>query len=67
MTDLSKLSSKDLEALLARKREEEHQLALQKRAAYEGIRAELVQKVEGKVHTVCQEVKKLHTFCVDEF
>ena len=46
MEDLSKLTSKDLEALLAKKREEEHRQALDKRAAYEGIRAELVQKVE---------------------
>ena len=66
MEDLSKLTSKDLEALLAKKREEEHRQALDKRAAYEGIRAELVQKVENKVRSVCDEVKGLHAFCVDE-
>lgn len=66
MTDLSKLSSKELEALLAQKKEEEHQAALQKRAAYEGIRAELVQKVANNVYSVCEEVKGLHAFCVDE-
>ena len=43
--DLSKLSSKELKELLAKKREEEHQAALKKREAYEGIRAELVQRV----------------------
>ena len=66
MEDLSILTSKDLEALLAKKREEEHRQALDKRAAYEGIRAELVQKVENKVRSVCDEVKGLHAFCVDE-
>lgn len=66
MEDLSKLSSKELEALLEKKREEERQQALDKRAAYEGIRAELVQKVEQKVRSVCAEVKGLHAFCVDE-
>lgn len=66
MEDLSKLSSKELEALLEKKRAEERQQALDKRAAYEGIRAELVQKVEQKVRAVCDEVKGLHAFCVDE-
>jgi hypothetical protein len=66
MEDLSKLSSKELEALLVKKREEERRAALNKRAAYEGIRAELVQKVENKVRSVCNEVKGLHAFCVDE-
>lgn len=66
MEDLSKLSSKELEALLVKKREEERRTALDKRAAYEGIRAELVQKVENKVRSVCNEVKGLHAFCVDE-
>ena len=43
--DLSKLSSKELKELLAKKREEEHQAALKNREAYEGIRAELVQRL----------------------
>ena len=55
MEDLSKLSSKELEALLEKKRAEERQQALDKRAAYEGIRAELVQKVEQKVRAVAQD------------
>ena len=62
MTDLSKLSSKELEALLEAKKKEEHQRALDKRAAYEGIRAELVQKVENKVRAVCGEVRGCTTF-----
>ena len=39
------------------KKKEEHQQALDKRAAYEGIRAELVQKVENKVRAVCDEAE----------
>ena len=66
MTDLSKLSSKELEALLAEKKKAEHQEALNRREAYEGIRAEVVQKVEIKVRAVCEEVRQLHEFCVDE-
>lgn len=66
MTDLSKLSSKELEALLAEKRKAEQQEALNRREAYEAIRAEAVQKVEMKVRQVCEEVRQLHEFCVDE-
>ena len=64
--DLSKLSSKELKELLAKKREEEHQAALKNREAYEGIRAELVQRVENKVRAVCEEVKGLHKFWPNE-
>lgn len=66
MTDLSKLSSRELAGLLARKRDEERQQALVKREAYEGIRAGLVHEMETKVRAVCEEVKGMHTFCVDQ-
>lgn len=66
MKELEKLSSKELEALLEKKRAEEHEQALEKRAAYEGIRAELVQKIETKVRNVTAEVRGLHDFCVEE-
>ena len=66
MTDLSKLTSKELEEMLAKKREEEHQEALTRRQAYEGIRAELVFKVENKVRETVENVTALHQFCVDE-
>ncbi|WP_099465869.1 DUF3164 family protein [Parabacteroides provencensis] len=66
MTDLSKLSSEEIAVLLTQKREEERQAALKKREAYEGIRAELVQRVSTKVRSVCEEVKGLHAFCVAE-
>lgn len=66
MTDLSILSSRELEVLLAKKREEEHRAALQKRAAYEGIRAGLAQRVSNKVQAVCNDVRVLHDYCVAE-
>jgi hypothetical protein len=64
--DLSKISSADLEELLKKKREQERQVALTKREAYEGIRAELLFKVEQKVRAVTQDVKDLSDFIVSE-
>lgn len=66
MTDLSKLTSKELEALLAAKKEEERREALDKRAAYEGIRAELITNTERRVRAVCAEVQELCKYCQDE-
>lgn len=66
MNDLSHLTSKDLETLLIQKREEEHRAALLRRSAYEGLRAQLVVRVDERVHTLCREVKNLHAFCVAE-
>ena len=51
---------------MAEKRKAEQQEALNRREAYEAIRAEAVQKVEMKVRQVCEEVRQLHEFCVDE-
>ncbi len=64
--DLSNYSVKELEQMLEEKKQQEHRVALERRAAYEGIRAELVQKVESKVRSVAEEVKGLHQFCIDE-
>jgi len=66
MTDLSKLTSKELEELLAKKKQEEHIAAMTRREAYEGIRAELVYKIERKVRETVENVVALHQFCVDE-
>lgn len=66
MTDLSKLSSKELATLLAEKKDEERRQALVKRNAYEGIRAELVNKIEMKVLAVIEEVSGLHAFVCAE-
>lgn len=76
MTELSKLSSKELAGLAKQRRqeekqdsllkkkkhEEERQASLIKRQAYEGIRAEMVQEVATKVIAVVEEVKGLHEF-----
>ena len=66
LASLNEISTKELEAMLAKRKEAEHQEALNRREAYEGIRAEVVQKVEIKVRAVCEEVRQLHEFCVDE-
>lgn len=64
--DLSKLTSAELAELLEKKKKEEREESLRRREAYESIRAELVQRMENKVRSVCEEVKGLHTFCVNE-
>ena len=64
--DLSKLSSKELAELLKQKKEEERQLSLRNRDAYEAIRAELVQRFEQKTDVLGEEVAGFHRFCVDE-
>lgn len=64
--DLSNLSSKELEALLAKKRQEEREATILKREAYEAIRAEIVSSLEMKVRAVCVEVQGLHKYCQDE-
>jgi hypothetical protein len=64
--NINDLSSEQLEELLKKKKEQERQEALIRREAYEGIRAELLHKVEQKVRAVTEEVKGLFDFIVDE-
>ena len=64
--ELSELTSRELEALLARKREEERLQAADRRAAYEAIRAELVQAIETGVTRLSGEAADFHRLCVDE-
>ena len=64
--DLSNLTSKELEELLAKKRQEEREAGIRKREAYEGIKAEMICGMKHKVSTVCIEVQGLHKFCQDE-
>lgn len=66
MRDISKLSSKELAELARQKRKEERQALLVRRQAYEGIRAEIVQKIALKVSVVIAEVTGLHDFVVSE-
>ncbi len=60
------LSVQELEELLAKKKEEERQAALDRRAAYEGIRAETVMSIRNKVEAVTLDVEELHKFITDE-
>ena len=61
--ELSDLSSKELSELLRKKKEEERLAAQQRRDAYEGIRADLLFRMESKVRQTIEEVKGLHEFC----
>lgn len=66
MSDLEKLSSKELALLLAKKREEERELSLNRRKAYEGIREKFLQEIETRVSAVANEVSGFHKFMHDE-
>lgn len=64
--DFSKVSAKELEELLEKKKQQEQHEAQKKRDAYESIRAEVVQKIEHHVRTVATDVQALFDFVVDE-
>lgn len=64
--DLSQVSAADLEALLLQKKQEEHDKKINKRAAYEGIRADVVLRIEQKVRQVVSEVMGLFAYVSEE-
>ena len=64
--DLNGLTAEQLEAMLEQKKEENRLLALKKRDAYEGIRAEVGNRIEQKVRAVTMDVKSLFDFVVEE-
>jgi hypothetical protein len=64
--DLNEVSAEQLEELLRRKKEEERQVALRKRAAYEGLRSDLLERFEGKVRSAHEKVENLFDFTVNE-
>lgn len=64
--DLSNVSVKDLEDLVAQKRKLERQNELARRDAYEAIRAQVVHVIMKKVMDVVSDVEALHQFVVDE-
>ncbi len=64
--DLNNLSVEELEAALAKKKQAEKAEAIKKREAYEGIRAEIVHKIMGKVKDVCENAKGLFDFVTSE-
>jgi hypothetical protein len=64
--DLSQVSAADLEVLLKQKQQEEHDKRVNKRAAYEGIRADIVLRIEQKVRQVVSEVMGLFAYVSEE-
>jgi hypothetical protein len=67
MKNLSEMSSQELEELLKKKKAEEHEAAMQRRAAYEGIRAELAHDVMQKVLMVSADAKDFAKYCNDQY
>lgn len=64
--DLSKLSTADLEAALQERKKQEHNTALERREAYEGIRAELLSRMSEHVDRVCFDAKAFADLCTNE-
>jgi hypothetical protein len=64
--DLNGISAEQLEELLRQKKEEERQAALKKREAYEGIRADVLSRIEQKVRCMHTDVTLLYDFVVKE-
>lgn len=64
--DLNKLSTAELEALLEKKKAEEHNIALKRREAYEGIRSELLTRMADRVDRVCFDAKAFADECARE-
>ena len=66
MKTIEEMTTEELEAALAKRREAEKQAKLAKRDAYECIRAELVQHMKTKVMATCEQVAGLHKYCTEE-
>jgi len=66
VASLKALTSDQILELLEQKRREEKDEKLNKRAAYEGIRADVVVKIENAVRRVAGDVQSLFAFVVDE-
>ncbi|MBS2100418.1 DUF3164 family protein [Carboxylicivirga linearis] len=63
---VSELTAEELEQILADKKQKEAESRIKKREAYEGIRADVVKRIEDKVRKVTEEVYGLFTFVNDE-
>lgn len=66
MKDVKDMTSQELEELLKEKKEQERSAALRKREAYEGIRAELMHRIETAVVAISEEVKGFSELCTKE-
>lgn len=60
------LTIDEMAALLKKKQQEQKELKMNKRAAYEGIRADLVYKIENAVRRVADDVQGLFNFVSTE-
>jgi hypothetical protein len=63
---LKQLSAEDLRKLLEEKDRQEKEEKINRRAAYEGIRADVVIKIENAVRRVTSDVKDLFNYVVSE-
>lgn len=66
MTDISKMSIEELEARLAQKRMEKQEEERRRRAAYEGVRAQIMHSTQQRVETLSEDVKAFATYCIEE-
>ena len=64
--DLNAVTVEDLERLIEEKKEQTRQSELVKRDAYEGIRSDMLYRIEGRVRSVGSDVEALYKFVVDE-
>ncbi len=64
--ELNNLSTAELEALLQKRKEAEHNTALQRRDAYEAIREDLLMRMLQRVEAVCFDAKAFADFCTQE-
>ncbi len=64
--DLKQLTVEDIEALLEQKRSEQQEEKKNRRSAYEGIRADVVVRIENAVRCVAMDVQSLFDFVVNE-
>lgn len=66
LIDVTKMSSDDLLKLAERRKAEEAENSKRQREAYEGIRAEVVHRIETKVRQFVSEVQAMYDFIKDE-
>jgi hypothetical protein len=64
--DLTKISASELEEILKRKKEDERRKALEKRAAYEELRRDLIKRLMERTTEICGKVKDFWVFTVQE-
>ena len=66
MSSINEMTVEELERILAEKKQKKRDEERRKREAYEGIRAELIQRVKQKVHAVGGDVRGLFDFIEKE-